>query len=315
MLTLNQIEPRTPITNLPYNINASGSYYVTTNLTCTACSNGVNGITVSTFGAMGLTPVDNVTIDLSGFTLFGANGSASGIYALGGHNYVVRNGTLRNWGADGVNALSSVNNRIENLQLYANANLGLAAGVGSVVVNCEAYSNTVAGFQLAGGEISHCVAFYNTGIGILASNGCVVGDCTAQGNGSDGIDCAVGTTVRNCSSYQNRGNGVTTVSGCTIIGCTASGNSSFGIVGNNCTIKDCTVSGNLYGIFVGAYSTVKDCTATTNVDAGILISVNGCLIAGNTCGGNDLGIWIDGVQIALMATQSTTTLMASLQAL
>src|ERR1700693_6384079 len=71
MLTLTQIEPRTPITNLPYIITSPGSYYVTTNLTCTTCTSFLNGIQINT---------NDVTLDLSGFTLKGVAGSASGIY-------------------------------------------------------------------------------------------------------------------------------------------------------------------------------------------------------------------------------------------
>ena len=52
MKTLDQLEPRVPISSLPYDITTSGSYYVTTNLVGTA---GTNGITIVT---------DNVTIDL-----------------------------------------------------------------------------------------------------------------------------------------------------------------------------------------------------------------------------------------------------------
>jgi parallel beta-helix repeat protein len=327
MITLSQIEPRTPITNLPYTITASGSYYLTTNLTCRTCSGGVNGITILLF-------VDNVTLDLNGFTLIGTNGSGSGIRAPSlSHNYAIRNGTLRNWGADGVNAFNSINNRFEGLQLYGNAHIGLEAGIGSIVANCEAYSNTVAGFLLQTGDISHCVAVGN-GTGIVASTGCVVADCTASSNSGDGINCAAGLVVRSCAANQNAGNGITTSDNCTVIGCTASGGSgglSIGIqVGNNCTVKDCTASSNtlvgtdgLYGggysttnctvigctasrnggggIVVGPNSTVKDCTASGNAGAhgfdGIDVFGKNCQIAGNTCSGNaNNGIFIFGGQ-------------------
>jgi hypothetical protein len=51
--TLNNVEPRTPISSLPYTISAAGSYYLTGNLTADA-----NGILVD---------ANNVTIDLAGF--------------------------------------------------------------------------------------------------------------------------------------------------------------------------------------------------------------------------------------------------------
>ena len=65
MKTLEQIEPRTPISSADYVISNSGSYYLTSNLTAAA---GQNGITVN---------ADDVTIDLNGFTLTGS-GADSG---------------------------------------------------------------------------------------------------------------------------------------------------------------------------------------------------------------------------------------------
>jgi len=60
MKTLDQVEPRIPISSARYVINSSGSYYLTTNLTATSAQNGVQ---VST---------NHVTIDLNGFTIAGS---------------------------------------------------------------------------------------------------------------------------------------------------------------------------------------------------------------------------------------------------
>jgi parallel beta-helix repeat protein len=303
MKSLAQIEPRTPISSLPYTITIPGSYYVTTNLTVAFSS---AGITIST---------NDVTVDLNGFTLFGGVSSGNGIAAGVGYDIVIRNGTLRNWSYDGLNAYGTSNNRFERLQFYGNANIGLQAGVGSVVTDCEATSNTVAGFQLSfpGGEISHCVAVKN-GIGIQTLNGCVVADCTASGNSDDGINVGLGSVVRSCASYQNF-NGITTGNYCTIKDCTASGNTSDGIFfGNNCNIIGCNSSGNTYygfgykgnnctiigcnandnyitGIYVGDNCTVKDCSASDNnsfpdyLTFGIIVG-NNCTIIGCTVSDN-----------------------------
>jgi hypothetical protein len=65
--TLNNVEPRTPISSLPYTISAAGSYYLTGNLTADA-----NGILVD---------ANNVTIDLAGFSLIGpGSGTSYGVY-------------------------------------------------------------------------------------------------------------------------------------------------------------------------------------------------------------------------------------------
>jgi hypothetical protein len=96
MKTLAQVEPRTPISTLPFTISAPGSYYVTTNLT--AASAGI-GVTISS---------GNVVLDLSGFTLNGAKVGTSGIYVIGNFtNIVIRNGIVTSWTYSGVDAYAS----------------------------------------------------------------------------------------------------------------------------------------------------------------------------------------------------------------
>ena len=56
MLTLNQMEPRTPISSAPYTISQPGSYYLTANLT------------VASGDAIDIN-ANGVTLDLNGFTI------------------------------------------------------------------------------------------------------------------------------------------------------------------------------------------------------------------------------------------------------
>ncbi|MCA9307861.1 MAG: hypothetical protein KDA16_15140, partial [Phycisphaerales bacterium] len=84
MKTLEQVEPRTPIASLPYNITAPGSYYLTGNLATAG-----NGITVS---------ASDVTIDLMGFTITGSDpNDFTGVLLTSDSfdNVTVRDGTLR----------------------------------------------------------------------------------------------------------------------------------------------------------------------------------------------------------------------------
>ena len=67
MKTLQQVEPRVPISTAGATITQSGSYYLTCNL---VGASGVNGINVN---------ADNVTIDLNGFVLDGKSLGASGL--------------------------------------------------------------------------------------------------------------------------------------------------------------------------------------------------------------------------------------------
>src|SRR5678816_1582998 len=83
MKTLDQVEPRTPISALPFTISTSGSYYLTASLTAAA---NVNGITIN---------ASNVTLDLRGFEVTGTPGTAIfGIrVSVGRSNVVIRDGT------------------------------------------------------------------------------------------------------------------------------------------------------------------------------------------------------------------------------
>jgi hypothetical protein len=60
MKTLDEIEPGTPISSVPYIITASGSYYLSENAQAT--SSLFSGITIW---------ADNITLDLKGFSLIG----------------------------------------------------------------------------------------------------------------------------------------------------------------------------------------------------------------------------------------------------
>src|SRR5262249_29927649 len=135
-----------------------------TNLTGIA---GTNGITVT---------ADDVTIDLNGFTLIGAPGFASlnGIQVPGTVlNLAVRNGTIRNWGGQGVNALNAGYSQFTELYFSGNISNGVSVGGASTVW--------------------HCKASGNTGIGISANNSCLVKDCITQANGVGGISISGGT--------------------------------------------------------------------------------------------------------------------------
>src|SRR5262245_18522147 len=91
--TLEQIEPRRPISSLPFVISQPGSYYVTTNL---VGAPGQNGITIT---------ADCVTIDLMGFEIRGVAASLSGIFINGGVRSYIYNGCIRAWSLDGVNGV------------------------------------------------------------------------------------------------------------------------------------------------------------------------------------------------------------------
>lgn len=172
MKTLQQVEPRTPISSLPLTIISAGSYYLTTNLTRTTG----DGITILT---------NDVSIDLNGFVLRGG-GSAFGsaIYIpVSRSNINIRNGTIRDWGWDGVEAYNANNAQIEKLTVSQISSVGIAVGT-----NCL---------------VKDCIVQGTGDIGIIAGDNCVITGCISKDNYSTGIQVSTGCRVVDNNTFAN----------------------------------------------------------------------------------------------------------------
>lgn len=213
--TLNQVEPRTPISSLPFLITNSGSYYLTGNLTGTGTA---DGITVQS-------NLNDVTIDLKGFELVGGPSSSIGIYGtiFPGSNLVVMNGTIRNW-FFGVVAFGK-RCRLENLQVFASRSAGIEAGDDGVV--------------------RHCIAADNAGLGLQGGFRSVIEDCLATSNGSPAILTGAEGVVRRCTVAENLGIGIqANNSPCVISDCIVTQNPLDGIqVKSYSVVKDNVIVG------------------------------------------------------------------------
>lgn len=298
MKTLEQIEPRTPISALPFTVTVSGSYYFTTNLTGATAQNGI------------VVEVDAVTLDLNGFSLVGAAGSSNGIACtLPRQNLRVINGTIRNWGAHGIDASAAGSSRFERLTVTANGGHGLRAGDQALVADCVATENAGDGIHTGGASaVRNSLASQNRGNGIFVDAGGNVIDCSAQGNLFDGIVLGAGSRVQGTVSRQNLRHGLSGTTNVVIADFTAQENESRGIslgdgakisgtsasasggtgihVENAARISDCTARSNLGdGIRTGSTSEVADSVAQGNQGRGIAAGggsgVVACLAAGN----------------------------------
>jgi hypothetical protein len=263
------IEPRTPVETLPdsdtciHRIDRPGSYYLSGNLMGQA---GKNGIEIAT---------GEVTLDLMGFSLIGAEGARDGILVWPGHrNVAIVNGSLRDWGLAGVYAFTASNSELRSLRAYHNGLEGLAIGIGST--------------------ITRCVAEDNGGDGIVTHIGCTVTGCAAWRNGDgpiggDGIDVGDGSTVTGCSARENTDAGIFADLGCTVTACAVRDNGGDGILaGAQTTVSDCTSSFNDGdGIRGDEGVTVNGCTTSLNMGDGIEVS-SFCHVYGNSCQINGL---------------------------
>ena len=218
--TLQQIEPRTPISALPVTISTSGSYYLTTNLTCVACSNNLNGISLN---------VNNVTIDLNGFELVGVAGSQYGVEAVNvARDISIKNGTIRNWGVGGVvlngNRFASIN----NVSFIDNVTYGFFGASGCVVQDCRADGNLYGITVYDESIVTHCIVQNSSLIGIAAAEGSTVKDCVARFNGT-GFRGTDSVTIEGCSATSNTGDGIAVYNTCRVVGNTCNRNGSAGI--------------------------------------------------------------------------------------
>jgi len=227
MLTLSQIEPRTPVDathtgsggSSEFLITQPGSYYLTTNVVGVS---GENGINIS---------ANNVTLDLNGFSVQGISGVWSGIYIHAGYtNVTVRNGNISGWGTSstfsGVECYAT-NVILERLNVSAN-HYGIYLDSSGVVRDCNCHNNTGIGIQVNVGKVSGCEVLNNASNGIYVVTG-TVSDCDALNNANYGIDVGTNCTVKDCTSDNNYDGIYVSGNGSQIAGNTCSGNSDSGI--------------------------------------------------------------------------------------
>ena len=224
MRTLTQIEPRTPISSLPFSITAPGAYYLTRNVETAG-----DGITISS---------SQVTLDLNGFTLKGIDPFSSVGLKLEGagelEQVVVKNGHLVGF-KDAVAARHLNRSRLSDLTISAPGSSGIDIIANSASLSCD------------GNVIERCAisATGFIGIRILCASGgsCdgnLIRDCTIAKSQDDSIrivassDSCAGNRIIDCSATQggrillSAGNGV--LSGNLVDRCTVSGSSGQGIL-------------------------------------------------------------------------------------
>ena len=227
MLSLNQIEPRTPISSAPFTITVPGSYYLTTNLAAYGFVNR-NGIIIATNG---------VTLDLNGFTISSASATAqacgilltnalSDISIVNGH---IRSGVTNNssgvYGGTGFAygiyaSTAPVNVVISKVSVAGVLDDGINVGTGNATV-VEACTVTTAGgngIVASTTKSSVAIGCGGSGIygdqvadcrGISSGGGCgVYANATAQncyGQSAAGYGLYACLTAQNCYGYNNIG--------------------------------------------------------------------------------------------------------------
>ena len=282
---------RTPISSLPFSITQPGSYYLTGNL-----DGSSGGIDIF---------VDDVTLDLMGFTIdgggtvndFGVNFSAR-------NNVTIRNGTIKRFGMAGIYqgnfaphyatimdiqalgngalgtdtahsgiTLFGSNNHVERCTAGDNGGYGIYAYVSSILINNAAHNNRGA-------------------YGIYGHVGTVLSGNTAYSNSGHGIYGTSGTTINGNTAYSNSGNGIHSSIGSTLSDNTAYANSRWGIyAGNSCYIKDNTLYSNN--------------TSATASEGGLRVGYDSRVVGNTLDGNNQNNIYVSGSDNALIENHVT----------
>jgi hypothetical protein len=264
MKSLDQIEPRTPISSAPFIIAAPGSYYLATN------------VTVSSGDAITVT-ANNVTLDLNGFSISSTAATATvdkAILFSGSHtNIAIYNGHIS----------SGVTN---NAGVYSGS--GFAYGIISsgFPYNVRVSSLSVSGCLYDGISLGYnstavesCVVNTVGGNGIQAQT---VSDSTALNCGSDGVSARTASNCYGSAATTGVGNGVTAVVANNCYGFSTGNYSGVSAsAANNCYGSSsnpgagdgvsANAANNCYGISSGS---------GTGVYAGIAINCYGTTVSG-----------------------------------
>jgi hypothetical protein len=283
MKTLDQMEPRTPITNTTSVVTLAqpGSYYLTGNLTV---STG-NGININTNG---------VTLDLNGFTIrstapsatgFGIslNNALSDITLLNGHirGGVTNNGSgVYNGGgfANGIyySTAAPLNVLVSRITVAGCLTYGIYLGLGDTTVVEACTARTIGSYGIVGALVRSCVATDCGTIGIFADQvSDSRGECPTSGYG---IDASI---AQNCYGFSATSFGIYTTTAQNCYGQSNSGYGLFANIAQNCqgaggtgtgiyttTAENCTgfSNGSGYGIYT---SIAHNCYASSNSGYGI----------------------------------------------
>jgi len=232
MKSLNEVEPRTLISALPFTITNSGSYYVSRNLVGVP---GTNGITIKS---------SHVQLDLNGFALIGTTNTGAadnptlvGVYISNEDmpvNITIRNGVICKWGQEGIRSIIATDSRVTGISVSGNGSTngadGMKLGDSWNITDCLAVNNQGSGIDAQSRcTISRSLFRWNAKCGLNVLTDCRIFDCSALGNCQDGFRTGNDCVVRNCTANWNVSNGVHVAVGCVVADCVCSFNGNSGI--------------------------------------------------------------------------------------
>lgn len=315
VLELNQAK----VTGFPIQLNQRGAYVLTSNLL-------VPNLLTSAI----VINVDDVTIDLNGFTIDGPNtctGSGStlacgpstsgaGITTGLTNRITIRNGFIREFGGSGISAQFSQGVHIEDVTVAHNRFFGIDAGTDSLISGVTAIANDGGGIRGVGGSVirgSTASENGDRGFEVVVAS---IHESTATSNALEGI-LVDGGTVESCNVTGNEGAGILAQgTESNLVGNVVRANQGNGVTASS----DTRLEGNLIaenqgnGIFPGTGTThhllgnsilANSLAGVANpASGGVTLIGGGNRIAGNT---PDLGTLVFLIDLTCNRIGTTTT--------
>lgn len=264
MKTLDEVEPRIPIDQsmIPLTINVRGSYYLTGNLAATT-ANDPHVIRIQ---------APDVTLDLSGYTVFGESGMSVADHAIlvfSSGSIEIRNGAIdgaefngidvqvgeaisirdlrvSNCGEIGIATMTTAT--IERCSSRDNGVAGIDAGPGSVIASCTATGNAVTGIVCDQSVVYGCGSYFNGSNGYLVGSDSVVIASVARNHASDGFRATASSTFQGCAATDCGTGFRASAPGCVFDGCVASANTASGFDAlSGAVFIGCNAVGNATG--------------------------------------------------------------------
>lgn len=282
MKTIQQAEPRTPLTAettpgdaaATFVITAPGSYYLTADLNGQDAKTGIR------------VEAHRVTIDLNGFSIWNAK---YGVLANNRDNVTVRNGVIQNVDFDAVSLTGSFA-RIEDVQVIVTGGNGFTIGDLGYIARSLVYQANQTGVRAGPvARIVETTCLGNLGKGFELDSRATLTECNASSNVKHGFLVGSYTRMDRCVASDNSGAGVYAIgtTNITLDTCEVNRNGDGGIrLGDHATVRNSTAShNNGWGMSLGAYAVADHNQANDNAVHGITIQAES-VATHNTCNRN-----------------------------
>lgn len=249
MRTLTQVEPRTPIEELPITISAPGSYFLTRSWDLDDAD--VDHAIIIT--------ASDVSVDLGGFTLHSLNAEVISIEGAV-NNIRISNGVLRNSGG-GVGGATASHVTVEKVTVREVGPLGITLGNHAKITHSTVH-NSGAGISVGTyGYISNCAVYGVAGGGFVAGLRGVVRDCSAQETGLIGFSLQA-CQAEDLVAFKNDEVGVELIGG-SLKGAVCSEN-DIGVLATDATVTQVMAANNAVAGFSMSRGSVTSSVAYSN---------------------------------------------------